>query len=500
MMKPSRSERRPSNATLASTLAGSWYPGGKDELSELIRACLAAVPPAPSGSPPPNVLVLPHAGYAYSAATAATGIARILQAPFRRVVLLAPSHRVPLRNRLLAPEAAAVSTPLGVIPVDHPFIAAVAQGCALGYDDAVHAAEHSAQIQYPLLQTALDDFRIAPLIVGEMDADALQRTARAIRSHLDDGTLLVVSSDFTHYGADFGFAPFTGDVRRQVEQLDRGACACLQAQSGVEFNAYLDRTGATICGRHPLSLMLEILPPGAGLTCLHYETSSDASREYSRFVCYLCLAGRAEWPRGAAAAPAADADWLGAADKRLLLQFARRAIRQTLDGRRPCPSDAFAAEASEAVRRPAACFVTLKVKTTGELRGCIGEMTARRPLYQAVTEMAVQAAFGDPRFPELRSSELDRVTIELSVLTPPRPVDSWRDIVLGQHGMTLAKHGRSAVFLPQVAPEQGWTIEETLTHLAQKAGLRPNDWQEGATFTVFEAIVFGERTPSHATD
>ncbi|NLF22488.1 MAG: AmmeMemoRadiSam system protein B [Lentisphaerae bacterium] len=492
-MKSSRSGRHPSNTILASTLAGAWYPGRKDDLVALIHGCLAAVPPVPAGEPPPNVLVLPHAGYAYSAATAAYGIARILRAPFRRVVLLAPSHRVRLRNRLLAPEAAAVSTPLGVIPVDHPFIAAVAQGCALDHDDAVHAAEHSAQIQYPLLQTALDDFRIAPLIVGEMDAEARQRAARALRSLMDNETLLVISTDFTHYGVDFGFAPFSDDVFRRVEELDRGAYTCLQDQSSMAFNAYLDRTGATICGRHPLSLMLEILPRGAGLTCLHYATSSEETRDDSRFVCYLCMAGRAAWPREAAAAsPETGADWLSDADKRLLLQFARRAIRQTLDRRRPCPADAFAAEASEAVQRPAGCFVTLKMKATGELRGCIGEMTARRPLYQAVTEMAVHAAFGDPRFPELRSAEWDRVSIEVSVLTPPRPVDSWREIELGRHGMTLAKNGCSAVFLPQVAPEQGWTLEETLTHLARKAGLSPADWREGAAFTVFEAIVWGE--------
>ena len=109
-----------------------------------------------------------------------------------------------------------------------------------------------------------------------------------------------------------------------------------------------------------------------------------------------------------------------------------------------------------------------------------------------MTALAVQSAFADPRFPPLRADEFEAVTIEISVLTPRRDVGSWREIEIGRHGMTLEKRGRAAVFLPQVAPEQGWTLEQTLTHLALKAGLGPDDWRSGTSFTVFEAIVFGE--------
>ena len=98
----------------------------------------------------------------------------------------------------------------------------------------------------------------------------------------------------------------------------------------------------------------------------------------------------------------------------------------------------------------------------------------------------------DPRFPKVKSADLPSLHFEISALSPPQPVDSWRDIVVGRHGMTLQKGFHSAVFLPQVAPEQGWGIEETLTHLAMKAGLGSNDWKEGCTYQVFEAIVFGE--------
>lgn len=179
-------------------------------------------------------------------------------------------------------------------------------------------------------------------------------------------------------------------------------------------------------------------------------------------------------------------------EKRALLRFARESILYTLKTGGKLPADHFEHEATPSLRQPMGCFVTLNRKDDHALRGCIGEITARLPLYQAVTELAVQSAFADPRFPKLREKERDAITIEISALTPERPVDDWRNIVIGQHGMTINKHRRSAVFLPQVAPEQGWSREETLTQLALKAGLAPDDWRQGARFSVFEAFVFNE--------
>jgi AmmeMemoRadiSam system protein A len=109
-----------------------------------------------------------------------------------------------------------------------------------------------------------------------------------------------------------------------------------------------------------------------------------------------------------------------------------------------------------------------------------------------VAEHALNAAFHDPRFPRLRADELGEIEIEISALTAPHRVGSHEEIVIGKHGVVLTKKKHSAVFLPQVAPEQGWGIEETLSHLAQKAGLASNDWKSGCEFQVFEAVVFGE--------
>ena len=148
--------------------------------------------------------------------------------------------------------------------------------------------------------------------------------------------------------------------------------------------------------------------------------------------------------------------------------------------------------APKATRAKMGAFVTLSDKATGALRGCIGEILPMRPLVEAVVARAVDASLRDPRFSPVSERELGGLRVEVSALTPPKRVASWRDIVLGRDGITLEKNGCFAVFLPQVAPEQGWDLPTTLSYLSQKAGLSPDAWREGATFETFQAEVFHE--------
>lgn len=134
-------------------------------------------------------------------------------------------------------------------------------------------------------------------------------------------------------------------------------------------------------------------------------------------------------------------------------------------------------------------FVTLNKNNT--LRGCIGYIAPIKQLYKAVIENTINALVNDYRFPKVTLSELDGIEIEISVLTPPREIGSYKDIILGKHGIILQKDGRQAVFLPQVAVEQKWDLETTLTHLSMKAGLSGNDWKN-ANYAVFSAQVFHE--------
>ncbi len=481
--------------TLASTIAGSWYPGNPARLKATIDSFLAS---CPVPDKPCNVIVVPHAGYPYSGPTAGYAYASIDRKKIRRVILLAPSHRYGIRDLAVLPMADAVSTPLGTIPLDTAMRNALLGEAMFRADDGVHRLEHSTQIQYPFLQHCLGDFKLLPIIVGNLSNSAADALAAALKPFLADDALLVVSSDFIHYGSDFDYKPFPQDTEAKTRALNLDAADAICKRDIARFERIVDESGATICGREPIRAALRMLPDGCTGSVLHYATSSDGSRDFSRFVCYCSIGFHADFPPAPERAESdaeTDSSSLSASDKSFLLDLARRAIRYALNTRMIPTADALKvnqAALSPALRKNMGAFVTLSMKQNHRLRGCIGEIQPYRPLWKAVLGRAVDAAFRDPRFLPLTAQEFADVEIEISALTPAVPVASWHDIVIGRHGMTLTKNGRSAVFLPQVAPEQGWDIEETLTNLAMKAGLPPDAWREGASFTVFEAIVFHE--------
>lgn len=475
---------------LESTIAGSWYPGTPGEIRAIAAGweSRAAADAEPAASP--NVLMLPHAGWAYSGETAWRAVRLVKGAKFSRVVLLAPSHRAWIENRLVAPEASAVSTPLGEIRIDNDFIDRLALVAPVVKNSKVHLAEHATQIEYPLLQLALGEgFSLVPLIVGSLGADQMAMCARALSDMMDAETLLVVSSDFTHYGDDFSYAPYGTKggrgVRERVASVDAEALSFIEKGDADAFAANVRETGATICGHVPIELALRALPKGTSLSLVHYETSGDADGDFTRFVCYAAVSGRAAWHGG-------EAQVLDAESRAFLLRVARESMESAVKGiPYAVPRSQFPVPDSPVYLKMGA-FVTLNDRTTGALRGCIGEIMPMRPLVDAVAARAVDSALHDPRFMPVTERELSNLRVEVSALTPPKPVASWRDIVLGRDGMTLEKGNAFAVFLPQVAPEQAWDLPTTLSYLAQKAGLSPDAWRDGAKFETFQAEVFHE--------
>jgi AmmeMemoRadiSam system protein A len=174
------------------------------------------------------------------------------------------------------------------------------------------------------------------------------------------------------------------------------------------------------------------------------------------------------------------------AERTTLLETARGSIAARFAGARLTVP-----EATPALRTPCGAFVTLKIQ--GRLRGCIGHITAAAPLIETVRDVALSSAFDDPRFPPLSRDELDRVTIEVSVLSPFRRTRDAAEITVGTHGILVRRGGRSGLLLPQVATEQGWQREEFLVHTCRKAGLPDDAWADPQTaIEIFSAIVFGE--------
>ncbi|MGM0371198.1 MAG: AmmeMemoRadiSam system protein A [Halobacteriota archaeon] len=177
-----------------------------------------------------------------------------------------------------------------------------------------------------------------------------------------------------------------------------------------------------------------------------------------------------------------------------VVEYARQVVEDAVrEDHTPEPADAV--DPVFEVNRGA--FVTLE--KAGELRGCIGRPTAEQPAIEAIHAAAIGAATEDPRFPPVAESELDPLTVEVSVLTPPEPIEAPDPsaIEVGRDGLIVGRNGNRGLLLPQVAVDQGWDAKTFLEQTCRKAGLPADCWRDEATrLERFGAQIFEEREPS----
>jgi AmmeMemoRadiSam system protein A len=342
-----------------------------------------------------------------------------------------------------------------------------------------------------LLQYKLGEFKLVPIVAGQCTYETVAQAGRILASLIDKDTLVVASSDFTHYGPQYEYTPFSSDVPENLKKLDMDAFAFITKKDPRGLLEYRRKTGVTICGYVPISVLLAMLGDSAEAQLIEYTTSGELMNDYTNSVSYVSVAIHGAWQSAGPPAAQASSATLSQEDKKVLLSLARKTILYALDKQRVPEAADLRITPTEAMKTPRAAFVTLK--KNGQLRGCIGDIFPQRPLYKSVIANAIYAAFADRRFSQVRKEECEEIKIEISALTSPSPVASAQEIRIGTDGMVLNKDGRSAVFLPQVAPEQGWDLETTLANLSMKAGLAPDAWKEGASFQVFQAEVFGEQ-------
>lgn len=483
-------EKTMETKVMESTLAGAWYPAKPQTLTQQLQACFDKAEVQTRQDV--IALISPHAGYTYSGPCAAMGM-KVADRSYKRVVVIGPSHRTMMRNQFSVPQAAAFETPLGKIPLDTAFInTLLEQPIFVSMAQAFHG-ENSIELQLPLLQHRYKDFTLVPIAAGQCDWQTIQKAAHILRGLVDDDTLIVASGDFTHYGPNFGYVPFTDDIPENLKQLDMGAWEYIEKRDAQGFLAYLQKTGATICGRISFAVVLAMLGSNTEAHLINYQTSGQQTGDFGNSVSYVSAAFTGSWSKPAqqteeASTPPAT---LSDQDKEVLLTLARKTVAFAVEKQRvPTPED-LNVEIPASAQAERAAFVTLHKGR--HLRGCIGEIFPSQMLYLSIIKNAVNAALHDPRFPGVTPQEVGELHLEISALTPPATVASWKDIRIGIDGMVVKKGGRSAVFLPQVAPEQGWDLETTLTYLSQKAGLAPDAWREGAEFLTFQADVFGEK-------
>ena len=488
-----------------SVLAGQWYARDAKQLRSSIESYLADAQrtAAKSGTDAADSLgtihaiVVPHAGHVWSGPTAAAAYRILKNHHYKRIFILCPNHRMPVYG-VVSVSADAFETPLGPVAVDRATVESLRNAGLVRIDDAAQRREHAIEIQLPFIQVLFGDDlpQIVPLIVGDIDQQFAQNFAQYYRANIADDALIVVSSDFLHYGEAYGYVPFGDPIQAQIEAYDAKTVKAFSLLDAPAFDEFADAHPHAACGINALRLAAHIYDGQAQtVTQLAYDTSGRRSGDDDMSVSYVALAitGNAS-PSNANK----DADhihkkgdpMLNESQRATAHDLVKRALAQAVSKGRetPMPSDEPAAKEAPFNER-FGVFVTLHDASV-DLRGCIGNILPVATRAEGRWGRAQDAALNDPRFDPVTPAELSSLSIEISVLSRPVPVASPNDIEIGKHGILLKKRGRSAVFLPQVAPEQGWNLETTLNHLALKAGLAPRAWREGASFEVFEAEVF----------
>lgn len=481
----------PGAAVRPPAVAGQFYPQEPAKLEAAVQAFLADAVPARGERP--IALVLPHAGYIYSGQIAADGWRQAAGRTYDHVVILGTNHTTPGFSGVSVYPGAGFRTPLGVAEVDTAAAAALlAAGGAIVPDVRVHEREHSIEVQVPFAQVVLPGVRILPVVVGTEDPLALARFVQALARVLAARhALIVASSDLSHYPEYEGSVAADRAVLAAMARLD---VVGLQETAAAQLRAGHRGLETCACGEGAIMVAMETaraLGARRGIVLSRANSGDLPVGDPARVVGYgavMFCAGRGETDTEALDLPAvakAEAA-LDAADQKALLGLARRTLeRWFATGTVPLPRGF-----SPAARRRQGAFVTLYAH--GELRGCIGHMAEDRPLPQNVGAMALAAATEDPRFPPLEPAELRDIEIEISVLTPLVRVAGPEAVVVGRDGVQIRKGGRVAVFLPQVAVEQGWDRDALLDNLCLKAGLAKDAWRSGAEFWTFRSVHFRE--------
>jgi AmmeMemoRadiSam system protein B/AmmeMemoRadiSam system protein A len=438
-------------------VAGSFYPSDPRQLAADLRHMLEAAPA--SAGRAPKALIAPHAGYVFSGPIAASAYAKLAPArrEITRVVLIGPAHRVAFSG-IAVSSASSFQTPLGEIPLDEAGIQALKALPGIVTLDQAHAQEHSLEVHLPFLQMALDHFTLLPLVAGDAPDFLVAQTLAAVWGGPE--TLVVVSSDLSHYEDYFSAQAHDRATARAIERFDPAA---------------IDHYGA--CGRTPLGgLLLLAKQRGMRIEHLDLRNSGDTAGPRDRVV------GYGAWALFEAPPQSLASILLGLARKAIANQFART-------------PEALSMPDLPELKAWGASFVTLRKH--GELRGCIGSPQAWRPLAEDVADNARRAAFSDPRFPPLAEDELAEVHLSLSLLGAPEPMQfTGRADFLGKlrprvDGLIIEDGDYRALFLPAVW-EQLKDPEDFLSHLLNKAGLPPDYWSPTLKTWRFGAEEFEE--------
>lgn len=470
--------------------AGRFYPADKKTLTNDISKLFKTCKKLPERQEV-RALISPHAGYVFSGEVAAAAYSAIPENKnYKNIFIIGSSH-------VMAFDGASVYnsgdyiTPMGKVKVNREIARKlIKENKIFNFPETSHLQEHSLEVQIPFIQYYFKESpTIIPVIIGTNNKGTVKKVAEALRPWFNSENLFIISSDFSHY------PPYNDAV-----ETDNLTAQSIVSGDPDTFLNTLNKNSA----KHIRGLATSMCGWTSGLVLL-YLAEGDNQLEFKRIdycnsgdspyggkdevVGYHAIALINKSPDSTLKTEEEKEFSFTAEETSRLFTIARNSIKYRLSENRRITIDETTLPAK--LKEPFGVFVTLKIN--GALRGCIGRFITSDPLYKVVQESALSSAFDDPRFTPLTPDEFEKAEVEITVLGPLRKINDTSEIVLGKHGIYIKKESRSGTMLPQVATENGWSVEEFLGYTSrEKAGLGWDGWRDAELF-VYDGLVLDEK-------
>jgi MEMO1 family protein len=489
-------------------VAGQFYAAKPEKLQHELQEIFAKA--VPKKHEHVRAIISPHAGYIFSGTVAASAFNQIDgDKTFRRIFILASSHHENLQGGSVYCDGD-YKMPFGTVKVDTEFCKGLVEKHPKLFtsNPRAHLHEHSLEVQLPFLNFVMEtEYRIVPIILGAPDQEICEAIADVLKPHFNDRNLFIISSDFSHF-------PDYTDAK-QVDLETKDAILTndpdeLRNVLRAHSHAHIPGLVTSLCGWTSVLTLLYITAndPTYEYHAITYLNSGDTPHfeDMERVVGYWAIAVcerkgadrshvvtkiKSKNTEHSDKTTSSAGFHLSETEKTTLLELARKSISTKIRLGQTLVLNAD--DYPDTLKVHCGAFVTLHQH--GRLRGCIGRLIGDIPLAKMIREMAISSAMHDPRFAPLTAEELSSIDIEISVLSPLKKITDSSEIELGKHGILLRKGPFSGIFLPQVATETGWSVDEFLGHCARdKAGMTWDGWKTAELF-VFTAEVFSE-TPN----
>jgi MEMO1 family protein len=466
--------------------AGRFYPAEKEtlikDISQLFENCKKS-----TENWSVRAIISPHAGYVFSGKIAAAAYSSIPEnSVYKNIFIIGSSHVMSFDGASVYNSGDYI-TPMGKIEVNKEIAnKLISENKVFNFPTNAHLQEHSIEVQIPFIQYYFkDQSLIVPIIIGTDNEYTVKKIAEALRPWFTSENLFVISSDFSHY------PPY-----KEAIETDHATALSLVTGNPQTFLTTLKKNSlkqipglvTSMCGWTSGLTLLYLLEGNKQLEIKLIDYCNSGDSPYggkAEVVGYNAIAVIEEKQMKESKPVIENAFSITEEEKTRLFAIAKNSIRSMLYDNKRIGLDEKTMSGN--LKKSLGAFVTLKIN--GVLRGCIGRFISSDPLYEVVQASAISSAFEDPRFSPLTKQEFDKTDIEITVLGPLKKINNISEIVLGKHGIYIKKDFRSGTMLPQVATENGWTVEQFLGYTSRdKAGLGWDGWKDAEIF-IYEGVV-----------